>query len=190
MVVPPTALGLLRKSLRKTRQAVYIKQQNPPLRSNIILKNLLAETMSVALYRAMGGEPDPLPLLKNFTGMVALPTLAADDPLMKFRHWSIDDSLVTSPWGGQQPVETAALIIPDLIFVPMLGFDAAFNRIGQGGGHYDRYLAAHPAACRIGIAWEAQRVDSIKPQPWDIPMDAIHTEAGFYVKDLTRCQRP
>ena len=109
---------------------------------------------------------------------------------MIFRRWVLGDVLVATAWGGQQPIEAAASVIPKLILVPMLGFDAAFNRIGQGGGHYDRYLAAHPAACRIGIAWEAQRVDRIDPQPWDVPMDAVLTETGFYMKDLTRCQRP
>jgi 5-formyltetrahydrofolate cyclo-ligase len=189
MVVPPTALDLLRKKLRKIRQTVAIERRNFTLQSNFILDDLLAVAQSVAYYRPMGGEPDPLPLLNKFAGVTALPALSTADPVMTFRRWSHRDPLVVSSWGGQQPADTATAIIPDLIFVPVLGFDDACNRIGQGGGHYDRYLAAHPHAARIGIAWEVQCVDRITAQPWDVPMDAILTETEFHVKDLTRCQR-
>ncbi len=190
MVVPPTALNSFRRELRKRRQVIAIECKDASLHASSTLGRLLTNTKSVALYRPMNGEPDPLPLLNNFAAATALPALFVNNPLITFRLWSRGDPLVTSPWGGQQPCQEATAIIPDLIFVPMLGFDAAFNRIGQGGGHYDRYLAAHPRACRIGIAWEAQRVDNTEPRPWDVQMDAILTETGFHVKDLTRCQRP
>ncbi len=108
---------------------------------------------------------------------------------MVFRSWVAGDPIEKAPWGGHQPPASAPVVTPTLIFVPMVGFDAAVNRIGQGGGHYDRYLAAHPQACRIGVAWECQRVDRIDARAWDVPMDAIVTEAGFYVKDLNRCRR-
>jgi 5-formyltetrahydrofolate cyclo-ligase len=190
MVVPPTALNALRRKLRDIRQSIPLKQKTNSLRLNSVLANLLAKAPSVGLYHPMGGEPDPWPLLERYDAVTALPALTPDEPLMIFRRWALGDVLVATAWGGQQPIKAAATVIPKFILVPMLGFDAAFNRIGQGGGHYDRYLAAHPAACRIGIAWEAQRVDRIEPQPWDVPMDAILTETGFYMKDLTRCQRP
>jgi 5-formyltetrahydrofolate cyclo-ligase len=189
MVVPPTALDLLRKELRQRRQAIAIERKTASFGMSVILNHLLATAQSVGVYCPIGGEPDPLPLLDNFAGAAALPALFANDPLMMFRCWTHSDRLVTASWGGQQPADTAAAINPDLIFVPVLGFDDAYNRIGQGGGHYDRYLAAHPQAARIGIAWEAQRVESIDAQPWDVPMDAILTEAAFHVKDLSRCQR-
>ena len=166
-----------------------IEWKDISIQSNSILDALFAKTQSVALYRPMGGEPDPLPLLESFAGITSLPSLSSNNPLMTFRRWTLKDPLGTSPWGGKQPCDNADAVVPDIILVPMLGFDAAFNRIGQGGGNYDRYLAAHPRAARIGVAWEAQRVDSIDPHPWDVPMDAILTEAGFHVKDLTRCQR-
>ena len=189
MVVPPTALNDLRADLRKRRQAIA-KQNNgvafdmPPL-----LHDLIRNASAIGLYWPMRGEPDPLPLIADFTGVTSLPALA-DSVTMTFRHWFPGDPLVTSSWGGEQPLDNADAVIPHLIIVPLLGFDAAFNRIGQGGGHYDRYLAAHPHAIRIGLAWEGQRVDSIAAQPWDVALDAILTETDFHVKDLTRCQRP
>jgi 5-formyltetrahydrofolate cyclo-ligase len=189
MVVPPTALTELRAELRKRRQ-VIARQHNPvSFPSNDQFADLIRSVQSIGLYQPLGGESDPLPLVAGFSGVTSLPALS-DDPLMTFRRWSPGDPLMTSSWGGQQPLDTAKTVIPGLIIVPLLGFDAAFNRIGQGGGHYDRFLAAHPHACRIGLAWEGQRVDSIAAQLWDIPLDAILTEADFHVKDLTRCQRP
>jgi 5-formyltetrahydrofolate cyclo-ligase len=152
------------------------------------LLELIQSASAIGLYLPMGGEPDPRPLVADFTGVTSLPALS-DSALMTFRRWSPGDPLLPSSWGGQQPPDTVDGVVPDLIIVPLLGFDEALNRIGQGGGHYDRYLAAHPRACRIGIAWSGQRVDQIATQPWDIPMDAILTETDFHVKDLTRCQR-
>jgi 5-formyltetrahydrofolate cyclo-ligase len=176
MVVPPTALNILRKQLRK--------------HLTVSLVDVLHAAHCIGLYLPVGGEPDPSPLLNGCAAMASLPNLSAGSASMTFRRWTTGDPLMTSVWGGQQPTDAAPVVIPDLILVPLLGFDAAFNRIGQGGGHYDRYLAAHPNACRIGIAWEGQRVDNIDPQPWDVPLDAILTETAFHVKDLTRCQRP
>jgi 5-formyltetrahydrofolate cyclo-ligase len=153
------------------------------------LRDVIHSASAIGLYAPFGGEPDPLFMIADFSGVIALPTLA-DGPMMTFRRWSPGDPLVSSTWGGVQPSETAAAVSPDVIVVPLLAFDADLNRIGQGGGHYDRYLAANPRACRIGLAWEGQRVDTIDPQPWDIALDAILTETKFYKKDLTRCQHP
>ena len=189
MVVPPTALDLLRGDLRNRRQAVAKSHKTPLFSMNPRLRDLVESAKTIGIYLPMGGEPDPLPLVAGYVGVTSLPAFSDDLP-MTFRRWSPGDPLERSSWGGQQPRQTAESVLPSVIIVPLLGFDAAFNRSGQGGGHYDRYLEAHPAACRVGLAWEAQRVDSIEPQPWDVPLDAILTETEFYVKDLTRCQRP
>ncbi len=190
MVVPPTALANLRKKLRNRRQDIANKQNNAKFVAGAYLYQAIASCNTVGLYHPMSGEPDPLPLLANFLGLMSLPCLSQNPGAMHFRVWKPGVSLVTSPWGGVQPSASAALACPDLIFVPLLAFDIRFNRIGQGGGHYDRYLAAHPSACRIGVAWEGQRLPQIDAQPWDVPMDAIITETAFHVKDLKRCRTP
>lgn len=82
-------------------------------------------------------------------------------------------------WGRQ-----AACL--DLIVMPLAAFDASGNRVGMGGGYYDRTLAA--TACErgwrrptlIGLAFEAQRVAAIPAREWDVPVDWIATEAGVY----------
>jgi 5-formyltetrahydrofolate cyclo-ligase len=188
MVVPPTALNQLRRKLREKRQDIANNRKPVALQSSAALNNIVIRASCVGLYLPVGGEPDPFPLLGGYTGMTCLPYLSSKSATMIFRYWAVSDPLMTSVWNGQQPSVAASVVEPDVILVPLLGFDAAFNRIGQGGGHYDRYLAAHPSACRIGVAWEAQRVDRIDAQPWDVPLDAIVTEADFYTKDLNRCQ--
>lgn len=65
----------------------------------------------------------------------------------------------------------------DIIIVPMLGFDAQLQRIGYGGGYYDRFLATQPNARKIGICFESGRLDqSIPAEPHDIPLDQVITE--------------
>ena len=187
MVVPPTALQTLRRELRKRRRAIS-DAKHPAPQSRPILARLIGQAECVGLYLPMADEPDPFALVEGYAGRLALPATASEG-LMTFCLWSAQDCLTASAWGGQQPLKTAPSAIPDVIFVPLLGFDAAFNRIGQGGGHYDRYLAANPGSLRVGFAWEGQRLDQIAPQPWDVPMDAILTEKDFYVKDLSRCLR-
>jgi 5-formyltetrahydrofolate cyclo-ligase len=186
MAVPPTALDKLRTEMRKQRLS---HSKNNVFTALADLSSRV-KAQVIGLYRPMAGEPDPTPIAAGFRRPMALPFLAKANDTMEFRNWSPGAPLVRASWGGEQPDVGAPSAKPDLILVPLVAFDAAFNRIGQGGGHYDRYLAAHPSALRIGIAWDFQRVDAIDAQPWDIPLDAILTDKAFYVKDLTRCQRP
>ncbi len=184
-----TARTALRRELRKRRlnlerDGFFLLTPDPDLGA------VFARATIVALYLPVAGEPDPLPVLAATEVALALPALASKHALMKFHRWSPGDPLEQSVWGGTQPLANAPTVEPDVILVPLLGFDDAFNRIGQGGGHYDRYLAAHPTARRIGIAWEGQRVPRIAAELWDIPLDAILTEAAFHVKDLNRCPNP
>jgi 5-formyltetrahydrofolate cyclo-ligase len=185
MVVPPTAIDRLRSETRKRRLSHSKKCIFIP--ASFDLTDLMVDL--IGLYRPIGGEPDPAPMVSAFHHPTALPFLEQANTMMQFRRWSPGDPLVPAPWGGHQPASDAAEIIPDVIFVPLVAFDERFNRIGQGGGHYDRYLASNPLALRIGLAWDFQRIDAIEAQPWDVPLDAVLTDQKFYVKDLMRCRR-
>lgn len=68
----------------------------------------------------------------------------------------------------------------DVIIVPMLGFDSDLQRIGFGGGYYDRFLATQPQAKKIGVCFEAGKVDKLPAESHDIPLDTIITEASIY----------
>src|SRR3546814_12392054 len=100
---------------------------------------------------------------------------------MDFRRWRLGEPLEKGPWGTQQPADHAALAAPDIIFCPLVGFDRRGGRIGQGGGHYDRYFAAHPGALRIGIGWSVQEIDATTRQSTDIPPDATLTQQEIHL---------
>ena len=110
---------------------------------------------------------------------LALPHHSGRVDTMDFRRWMPGDDLVQGPWGTPQPVEGQKMAVPDLVFCPLVGFDRHGGRLGQGGGHYDRYLAAHPQTLRIGIGWSVQEVDCVPVESTDMMLDAILTEQEF-----------
>jgi 5-formyltetrahydrofolate cyclo-ligase len=73
------------------------------------------------------------------------------------------------------------MVSPSALLIPLVGFDGAGHRLGNGGGYYDRTLAAlTPKPLAIGVGFELGRLDSFSPQPHDRPMDVIVTEAGAF----------
>lgn len=128
-------------------------------------------------YVACGDEPDILPMLADI-GTLALPHHVGRVATMDFRRWSPGEPLVKGPWGTRQPADAAAAR-PGLILCPLVGFDRRGGRIGQGGGHYDRYFARYPDALRVGIAWSVQEVDAVPSEPTDIALDAVLTEQEY-----------
>lgn len=68
----------------------------------------------------------------------------------------------------------------DLIIVPMLGFDSTLNRIGYGGGYYDKFLANQPNALKVGVCLEQGKVERLPIEPHDIPLDVIITDSAIY----------
>lgn len=138
---------------------------------------------SIGTYSACGGEPDILPMLASWIeeGRITLPHHAGRIDTMSFRRWRSGDALMKGPWGTLQPADTAESTLPDLILCPLVGFDRHGRRIGQGGGHYDRYFAAHPSALRIGIAWSVQEVDAVPSESTDVALDAVLTEQELII---------
>ena len=145
------------------------------------LAAFLADHAIIAAYVAWGDEPDVLPMVADVAaaGALALPHHARRDAAMDFRRWRPGEPLVAGPWGPQQPADGAPPAVPGLIFCPLVGFDRGGGRIGQGGGHYDRYFGAHPGALRVGIGWSVQEIDAAPREPTDIALDAILTEQEF-----------
>ncbi|SFP63813.1 5-formyltetrahydrofolate cyclo-ligase [Sphingomonas rubra] len=144
----------------------------------------LAEKSIVATYHPVGGEADPsgfdLAALAS-GGELALPHVVDRATPLRFLHWPRHAELVRGPFGLWQPHHDAAEVVPDIILTPLVGFDRAGNRLGQGAGHYDRAFATHPAAIRIGIAWSVQEIDALPVDPWDVPLHAIATEKEWIV---------
>ena len=114
---------------------------------------------------------------------IALPAFADDEAPMQFREHTDpfgQSDLEQGPFGIRQPAKSAAGIVPDVLFVPLIGFTADGDRLGQGGGHYDRWLAEHPGRMAIGLAWDVQLRDALPTEPHDIALDAIVTPTRIY----------
>jgi 5-formyltetrahydrofolate cyclo-ligase len=114
---------------------------------------------------------------------IALPHFSGRDGAMTFRRYSdpyADSDLAVGPFGQLQPEASAEPLAPEVLFVPLVGFTADGARLGQGGGHYDRWLAEHPATLTIGLAWDVQLCDALPTEPHDMPLDAVVTPTRIY----------
>lgn len=141
------------------------------------LAEVLGRHAIIGAYAAWGDEPDILPMLSDYP--LALPHHADRDVAMTFRRWPSGAALEKGPWGIRQPGDDGERAAPDLILCPLVGFDRRGGRLGQGGGHYDRYFAAHPDALRVGIGWSVQEVDAVPVESTDLHLDAVLTEQEY-----------
>ncbi|MBB3693133.1 5-formyltetrahydrofolate cyclo-ligase [Sphingomonas sp. BK580] len=174
----------LRAAARATRDA-FVAAGAPALPCPREFVALLAPGLVVASYAPVGSEADPCELEAAAVAAgcrLALPHVVDRATPIRFLAWAAEHALSEGPFGLRQPVGTLPSLVPDIVLTPLVAFDAALNRVGQGAGHYDRAFATYPAARRIGIAWSVQQLDSITPDPWDAPLDAIVTERGWLAK--------
>ena len=137
---------------------------------------------AIAGYWRIRDEADCQPILvKLMDGgqTVLLPVVMAADAPLDCRIWASDAPLYEAGFGTLAPADTAPRRAPDLILMPLLGFDATGTRLGYGGGYYDRTLASLPKKpMLIGLAFAAQGLETIPRQPHDVPLDAVVTEEG------------
>lgn len=149
------------------------------LAGHVLGSGLIPPAASVAGFWPMAGEIDIRPLLLALLGrghVVLLPeTPPRGNPLV-FRHWRPGATMLRGPFGTVHP--HGPLGTPTLLLVPLLAFDARCNRLGYGGGYYDRTIAALPGVRSIGCAFAAQQVDEVIVLPHDARLDAVATERG------------
>jgi 5-formyltetrahydrofolate cyclo-ligase len=138
----------------------------------------LAAGAVVAGYKAVPPELDPGPLMAALAAQgrpLALPCTGPLGTVLVFRRWQPGDPLVKGALGIGEPLPAAESVLPSVALVPLLGFDRRGYRLGQGGGYYDRTLAAGTMLA-IGLAYAAQEVEVLPVEPWDRPLDWIITE--------------
>lgn len=108
----------------------------------------------------------------------ALPVILEKGTPLAYWQWSPGEPLERGFWNIPVPRQRRP-IHPDAVLAPTVGFDRAGYRLGYGGGYFDRTLAqADRPSLAIGIGLDFARLDTIWPQPHDIPMDVIITELG------------
>lgn len=139
--------------------------------------------MIVGMYWPFKSEFDPRFAAHEFRmrgAVTALPVVLQKGAPLEFREWR--PGVAVSKGVFDLPVpEGTAVVQPHALLIPPVGFDTKGFRLGYGGGYFDRTLATlRPCPVKIGVAFELSRLATIHPQPHDIPMDFIVTEAGIY----------
>jgi 5,10-methenyltetrahydrofolate synthetase len=139
--------------------------------------------MVLSAYWPIKGEPDLRPLMADLHAAgvrVALPVVETKDAPLVFRRWTPETRMVRGDWNIPVPPPEAPSMVPDIVLAPLVGWDGAGYRLGYGGGYFDRTLAAlDPRPFAIGIGLRAAKLPTIHPQPHDIPLDLILTDAGL-----------
>ena len=133
----------------------------------------------LAGYVAIGHECDPTPILSaaaSAGATIALPHVTDPAQPMRFLTWRPGDPLAAGPGALLQPAADGEAVEPDVILLPLIGFDRGLHRLGQGAGYYDRACALLPDARRIGLAWNVQEWPALPGDSWDVPLHAVATQ--------------
>lgn len=177
----------LRKRMRTSRLMLSekaLRDAESHIFEKVIALSLLKERRTIGSYVGLNGEINTM-LLNNYLKAkkhtVALPVIhPTEKGQMQFYTYDDDGSLVKNRFGIPEPQPFRdKLITPNLfevLLIPLLAFDIKGNRLGMGGGYYDRLLKKVSADCvLIGLAHDFQCVDELPSEDWDMPLDEIIT---------------
>ena len=173
--------SLIRKKLLKKREENYLKNNQINIRPIIkILKKRKLKNKIIGGYYPYNYEIDIMPLVEKFQKLnysITLPKIGMNSE-MNFFQWSTKDPLSINKFGIPEPISNK-IKFPDILLVPLLAFDKNFNRIGYGGGFYDRYinrLKKIKKIITIGVAYSFQKIKKIPVEKYDIKLDFVVTE--------------
>ncbi len=188
----------IRNSIRELRRTVskpYRAAASARICESFAKLDAYQSATKIAAFLAFDGEADPLGLMTLACEQqkeVYVPVVVGKNQPMMFAPWSPSTRMQSNPLGIAEPaVDSTEWIEPkqlDLVVTPLVAFDRLGNRIGVGGGFYDRSFQhlneIAPGPLRptqlYGFAFELQKVDAIKRQAWDVVLDGIVTEAQVY----------
>ncbi len=174
----------IRKKILSQRKKYYLK--NLSISSNKFLsflkkKNLKFKT--IGCYYPFNYEFNILNIIeilekKNYT--ISLPKVSKNGK-MDFFHWSLKDPLRINKYGIPETISEKK-IFPKILLIPLVGFDNQLNRLGYGGGYYDRYITKvqqNEHLIKIGIGFSFQKVKNLPINKYDQKLDFIITENNF-----------
>jgi len=176
----------LRAQLSKSEQ----QEKSAQIVEYIKRSNVFMQSKKIAFYHAVRGEADPQSLFNttNDNQQFYLPLLSSDkNQGLVFAPIDKNTQYKNNPFSIPEPiVDTHELLDAtelDLVIMPLLGFDLTGNRLGMGGGYYDRCFSfKHSNMIKpilIGFAYDFQKIESLIAEPWDIGLDMIATESSL-----------
>ena len=171
----------IRKKIFKIRKHYNYKNLNIDLKNILeVLKKKKINHKVIGGYYPYNYEIDVIKILEKFEKLkykISLPKIKKNSK-MDFFSWSIKDPLSINKYGIPEPTSNKVMY-PSILLVPLLAFDNNFNRIGYGGGFYDRYIKKikkDKKIITIGLAYSFQRVRKIPTNKYDIKLDFIITD--------------
>lgn len=189
-----TARHLIRRQIREARRRLnHAEQQAAALAitERVASTPHLAQARKVALYLANDGELNPHRLIDWYWSQgteVYLPVLHHFSPgHLMFLRYDPDTRLIANRFGIPEPRLDIRLLLPkrelEVIYTPLVAFDATGNRIGMGGGFYDRTLAGWhqgQGPRPVGLAHDCQQLPHIPTDHWDVPLPELLTPARHW----------
>jgi len=188
----------LRTTVRKRRSQLdpaWCEASSAHICEHLASSWIYRRARHIAFYFAQGNEADLEPLMHDAWAakkQVYLPILGLRySGQLWFVPCQPDTPMYANRFGIAEPVHASherrtKLRSLDLILMPLVAYDKQGNRLGMGGGFYDKTLAGLNASCRswshpkrIGIAYALQGVESIPGEHWDVPLDGVVTECGL-----------
>ena len=175
---------LLRKKLILIRKKKFNKFENIDTKIFDIVKYYKLKVKTIGAYYPINYEVDCLPIFKKFLEknyLISLPVISISNQ-MNFFNWTLDSYLKVNNMGIPEPV-SKKIVYPDLILVPLVGFDKNKFRLGYGGGYYDRYIekvSKFKKFKTIGLSFSFQKIKKLPLNKFDKKLDFIITENKIY----------
>jgi 5-formyltetrahydrofolate cyclo-ligase len=196
-VTTTSTRNTLRRDLRARRQDLSAPEQTHAahlLSAQLVATRLVRVSRRIAVYLPNDGEIDPVPFMARLWKMHKTCYLPILSRLQHDRLWfapfTQKTPLAANRFGILEPVTPARSWVRaqelDLILMPLVGFDMHGNRLGMGGGFYDKSLAFLRQRTRwhkphlIGLAHDFQRVKKLEACAWDVPLQAVATDRTVY----------
>lgn len=177
----------LRKSMREKRRLLSQaeQQESETLLAQRLLKQVISKqtVKRIAIYLSNDGEISTQGFIQSLWQQNIEVYLPVIHPFnagnLLFLQYKPNTKMTKNKYGIDEPTLDVRYVCPaselDIIFTPLVAFDSDGNRMGMGGGYYDRTLAGLSQVSTIGLAHDCQQVDKLETQPWDIPLDCIIT---------------
>ena len=177
-----------RERAKETRANIHKNDDGMAARkvaAKIIMLEELDTLKTVSAYCPINDELDALVTLKALHAArfpIALPAITDKDQPLEFRNWDMRTDLFDGPFNTK--VSSEETVVPDALLIPLLAFDEHGNRLGYGGGFYDRTIASlkidNPELITIGIAYDGQKIAHLPVDDYDQILDMIVTDRAIY----------
>jgi len=180
-MTPDAIKAEARKAAFAARKAVFGTGRDAAAQAHLAAALAPFGPAPLSGYLPIRTEIDPLPVMAAHPGPVGVPVIPGPAQALQFHLWTPGCDLVDGPFGARVPARGVTMV-PRVLIVPLLAFDARGYRLGYGGGFYDRTLAALRAAgpvTALGYAFDAQEVSEVPIDAFDQRLDGLVSESGL-----------